>query len=120
MTKFLQGNVRSLNTSCKFVEDICLKEKIKVLCLSEIWHPDVQNINFLLKWGWYKSVRVEKEGGGAAIIVRPDVKSVPRRDISAEVEMTWCELYIQNTVILLGCVYLYLISFTITLSYMEY
>ena len=105
MTKFLQGNVRSLNTSCRFVEDICLKEQIKVLSLSEIWHPDVTNINFLHQWKWYKSVRVGQEGGGAAVIVCPDIKSVPRREITADVEMVWCELYIRNTALLLGSVY---------------
>ena len=77
-----------------------MKEQIKVLCLSEIWHPDVANIKFLHKWAWYKSVRTEQEGGGAAIIVRPDVKSVERPDITADVEMSWCELYVQNTSIL--------------------
>ena len=106
MTKFLQGNVRSLNTSSKFVEDLCIKEDIKILCLSEIWHPDVENLNFLQKWKWYEALRLHKEGGGTAIIVRPDVKTLPRKDITGELEMTWCEIFIRDTKVLLGSVYI--------------
>ena len=107
MANFIQGNVRSLNTSCKFVEDICVKDDIKVLCLSEIWHPDVNNINFLHQWEWYKSERTEPEGGGTALIIRPDIKSIPRKEICCDfVEMSWCEIFIENTAILLGCIYI--------------
>ena len=101
MARIIQCNVRSLNTSCKYVEDLCLREDIQALCLTEIWHPDVENLNFLQKWDWKVSVRIYEEGGGTAIITRPDVKCVPRKDITGDVEMSWCDVYI-NTKILVG------------------
>ena len=70
-----QCNVRSLNTSASFVENLCIKRNIGILCLSEIWHPDVSKINVLNNLRWYTSIRGSQEGGGAAIIVKPDVKS---------------------------------------------
>ena len=74
--KFIQGNVRSLNTSKSYIEDIGSKNDIKVLCLSEIWHPDFSSLNILSKWKWVATERVEQEGGGAAIIIHPDIKYI--------------------------------------------
>ena len=38
--KIAYANVRSLNTSFSLVETVCNKQQIRVLGLSEIWHPD--------------------------------------------------------------------------------
>ena len=77
-----QCNIRSLNTSASFVENLCIERNIGILCLSEIWHPDVSKINVLNNWRWYTSIRESQERAGAAIIVRPDVKSFSRPDLT--------------------------------------
>ena len=102
-----QCNIRSLNTSATFVENLCIKRDIGMLGLSEIWHPDVNRINVLNTWKWYTSTRVNREGGGAAIIVRPDLKSFERRDLTfIGIEAVWCEITIQNINILVCSIYI--------------
>ena len=38
--KISYANIRSLNTSFNLVETACNRQNIKILGLSEIWHPD--------------------------------------------------------------------------------
>ena len=102
-----QCNIRSLNTSASFVENLCIKRNIGIPCLSEIWHPDVSKINVLNNWSWYTSIRESQEGGGAAIIVRPDIKSFKRPDLTvAGLEAIWCEVTIGFINILICSVYI--------------
>ncbi len=65
--EFGQCNIRSLNTSTKYVEDLVRKTQIRMLAFTEIWHPDA-NTNLLLGWRWYKNERKNREGGGAITI----------------------------------------------------
>ena len=80
--KLAQCNIRSLNTSSKLIEDMCRLQEISILSLTEIWHPDVSQLKFLHKWMWNVSVRVSKEGGGAATLINPMIKSHPRKDLN--------------------------------------
>ena len=77
-----QCNIRSLNTSSKQIEDLCKLKQISILSLTEIWHPEVSSLKFLHKWNWNVSVRVNKEGGGAATIINPLLKTHPRKDLN--------------------------------------
>ena len=107
MVKFIQCNVRSLNTSKSYFEDLCSKNDISILCLTEIWHPDFDGLNVLQKWKWVGVERLEQEGGGAAIILNPNVKYVPRQDLFNEnLEAAWCELIVDDISHLLCSVYI--------------
>ena len=44
-----QCNIRSLNTSTKYIEDLVKKTNIRVFAFTEIWHPDA-NKNLLSGW----------------------------------------------------------------------
>ena len=102
-----QCNIRSLNTSSKLIEDMCKLQDISILSLSEIWHPDVSSLKFLHKWNWNMSIRARREGGGAAVLINPKIKTHPRKDINnPSVEAVWCEIYVKNKKILLGSVYI--------------
>ena len=104
--RIAQCNIRSLNTSAKLIEDMCKVQQISILSLTEIWHPDVSNLRFLHKWTWNVSIRDHKEGGGAATLVNPQIKTHPRKDLNNRwLESTWCEIYVENRKILLGSVY---------------
>ena len=107
MVKVLQSNIRSLNTSAKFVEDLIVKNNLNIISLTEIWHPDSANLKFLNKWTWYKTERKEQEGGGAALIVNPEVKSFPRKDLkNNNLEASWCEVIVEKKRVLIGSVYI--------------
>lgn len=107
MTFIGQCNIRSLNTSATFVENLCQKKDLGILALSEIWHPDYEKTNLLNSWIWYKSERKHREGGGAAIIVRPDVKSSPKEDLKCNgLEAAWCYLHFGGEKILFCSVYI--------------
>ena len=103
MTFIGQCNIRSLNTSATFVENLCQKKDLGILALSEIWHPDYEKTNLLNSWIWYKSEREHREGGGAAIIFRPDVKSSPSEDLKCTcLEAALCYLHFgeeKNTIL---------------------
>ena len=95
--KIAQCNIRSLNTSNKLIEDMCGLQGISILSLTEIWHPDVSQLKFLHKWMWNVSIRTNREGGGAATIISPLIKSHPREDLNNPLlEAVWCEVYIEN------------------------
>ena len=107
MARFNQCNIRSLNTSAKYIEDMSHKENVMVWALTEIWHPDYSKLKYLHQWKWYKNERDSREGGGAALIVHPRIKSWPRKDLSLEgVEGVWCEVSIRDVRILLGSIYI--------------
>ena len=100
-----QCNIRSLNTSTKLIEDLVKKTQIRMLAFTEIWHPDA-NKNLLSSWRWFKNERKEREGGGAAIVLHPSIKSWPRDDLKLEeVESAWCELSLNNQRILVCSMY---------------
>ena len=102
-----QCNIRSLNTSSKLIEDVCQIQEIGVLSLTEIWHPEVSNLKFLQKWTWHASTRNNREGGGAATIINPQIKTHPRKDLNNPLlEMVWCEIYAEKRKILIGTVYI--------------
>ena len=67
MVKFIQSNVRSINTSKTYFEDLCSKNDISILCLTEIWHPDFEQLNVLHKWEWIVAERDGQEGGGGQL-----------------------------------------------------
>ena len=107
LLKVAQCNIRSLNTSSRLIEDMCKVQQVGILSLTEIWHPDVNNLNFLHKWIWNTSIRVDREGGGAATIINPQIKTHPREDLNDSlVEAVWCEVYLDNRTILIGSVYI--------------
>ena len=104
--KVAQCNIRSLNTSSKLIEDMCKVQDISILSLTEIWHPEVSGLKFLHKWTWNVLIRVQREGGGAATIINPRIKSYPREDLNnPQLEAIWCDIYAENRKILLGSVY---------------
>ena len=77
------------------------------MSLTEIWHPEVTSLKFLQKWIWNVSLRVNKEGGGAATLINPQIKTHPRKDLNdPQLEAVWCEIYVQNKRILLASVYI--------------
>ena len=95
--KVAQCNIRSLNTSGKIIEDLCKLQNIGILSLTEIWHPEVSQLKFLHTWLWNTSIRVNREGGGAATIINPMIKSYPRKDLNNPLlEAVWCEIYVEN------------------------
>ena len=101
-----QCNIRSLKTSTKYIEDLVMKTDIRMLLFTEIWHVDA-NHNLLSQWRWYKNERADREGGGAAIVVHPSVKSWPRKDLKRDdIESAWCEISIDNKSILVGSIYI--------------
>ena len=107
MARVNQCNIRSLNTSTKYVENLSQRENIKVWALTEIWHPDYTKLNYLHQWKWYKNERDEREGGGAALAVHPGIKSWERKDLTVDgVEGVWCEVSISDVRILLGSIYI--------------
>ena len=107
VVKVAQCNIRSLNTSSKLIEDLCKLRQIGVLSLTEIWHPEVTNLKFLHKWTWNVSIRNNKEGGGAATLVSPQIKTHPRKELNNPwLESVWCDIYFENKKILLGSVYI--------------
>ena len=100
-----QCNIRSLNTSTSYIEDLVNKTNIRLLLFTEIWHVDA-NKKLLYHWRWYKNERIDREGGGAAIVVHPSIKSWPRKDLYKDhLESVWCEISIDNRRILIGSVY---------------
>ena len=91
-----QCNIRSLNTSAKYIEDLVTKTNIRMLLFTEIWHPEA-NMQLLHSWRWYKHEREGREGGGAAIVVHPGIKSWPRKDLELQsLEASWCEISIND------------------------
>ena len=83
-----------------------MKTDIRMLLFTEIWHVDA-NHNLLSQWRWYKNERTNREGGGAAIVVHPSVKSWPRKDLKRDgIESAWCEISIDNKSILVGSIYI--------------
>ena len=107
MVNIAQCNIRSLNTSTKYVEDMCIKSNLSIICLSEIWHPNFKNLRFLHSWKWIKSERIEQQGGGVAIILHPSIKYIPRDDLKVPLlEAVWCEVVIDNVSILLCSAYI--------------
>ena len=102
-----QCNIRSLNTSSGLIENVCKLQEIGILSLTEIWHPEITNLKFLHKWIWYTSIRNNREGGGAATIINPQIKTHPRKDLDNPLlELVWCEIYVERRKILLGSVYI--------------
>ena len=86
---------------------MCKVQGIGILSLTEIWHPEVSQLKFLHNWTWNMSIRANREGGGAATIVNPKIKSHPREELNnPQLEAVWCEIYVENTKILLGSVYI--------------
>ena len=101
-----QCNIRSLNTSTNYIEELVKKTNIRLLLFTEIWHID-ENKKLLSQWRWYKNERNDREGGGAAIVVHPSIKSWPRKDLEVELlESAWCEVSIDNRRILIGSIYI--------------
>lgn len=73
-----------------------------VWCLSDIWHPKVQKFRFLQSWKWIKSEKKDKEGGEIALIIKPNMKYVLRKDLEVPgIEAVYCEIVIENSRILL-------------------
>ena len=107
MSQFIQCNVRSLNTSYTFVEDICKVLGTSVLCLTEIWHPNFEQLSLLKYWKWIVSVRGQAQGGGVAIVVNPGNKYIERKDIvDNRIEAVWCEVFINEISYLVCSVYI--------------
>ena len=101
-----QCNIRSLNTSTTYIEDLVLKTNIRMLLFTEIWHLEA-NKKLLSQWRWYKNEREGREGGGAAVVVHPSIKSWPRKDLQKEhLESVWCELSLENRRVLVGSIYI--------------
>ena len=80
--KVAQCNIRSLNTSGDLIEDMCKIQQISILSLTEIWHPEVSQLKFLQTWTWNTSIRENREGGGAATIINPLIKTHAREDLN--------------------------------------
>ena len=50
-----------------------------------------RELNILKRWKWIAAERDGREGGGAAIILNPRIKYVPRNDLFDEnLECVWC------------------------------
>ena len=114
--KIAYANVRSLNTSFNLVETACHKQKIQILGLSEIWHPDNSiKDNVKKSWKWIATERNGERGGGAALLISKNVKVFEKQDFQKEkIEAVWCNVYSKEGNFVVGSVYIpYLPSFTI-------
>lgn len=76
-----------------------------IVTVTETWlHPDIRD-NELLPPG-YKIMRNDREsrGGGVAIIVKEDVECIRLQGIQNH-ESVWCNVMIDNALVLLGAIY---------------
>ena len=106
--KIAYANVRSLNTSFNLVETACHKQKIQILGLSEIWHPDNSiKDNVKKSWKWIATERNGERGGGAALLISKNVKVFERQDFQKEkIEAVWCNVYSKEGNFVVGSVYI--------------
>ena len=105
--KIAYANVRALNTSFNPVETACLRQQIKILGLSNIWHPD-SNVKDSVKqdWNWIATERKEGRGGGVALMISKE-KIYERKDLKcSNLEAVWCNVYSSEGFFLVGSVYI--------------
>ena len=96
--KILQLNIRSLNTSKYQLRDYIRDRKIDIACLTETWHKgddnSIKDITGLIPE--FKDRSLSSKGGGAAILVSPNIKAVRRKDLEDDsLEAAFCGNYHQ-------------------------
>ena len=74
MTRILQWNCRSLNTSVKLLRDYTVSKDIDIISLQEIWTP--KDIGILKKGKYRTHMKLRKEDGtdihgGVALLHKP-------------------------------------------------
>ena len=106
--KIAYANVRSLNTSFNLVETACLRQKIKVLGLSEIWHPNnALKESVKQSWHWIATERNGDRGGGAALMISKNCKIFERKDMKRDgLEAVWSNIYTDQGSFVIGSVYI--------------
>ena len=90
------------------VETVCNKQQIRVLGLSEIWHPDNSiKDNVKKAWNWIATERKGERGGGAALMISKSQKIFERKDLyDVNVEAVWCNVYTKEVNFLVGSIYI--------------
>ena len=106
--KIAYANVRSLNTSFNLVETACLRQKIKVLGLSEIWHPNnALKESVKQSWHWIATERNGDRGGGAALMISKNCKIFERKEMKRDgLEAVWSNIYTDQGSFVIGSVYI--------------
>lgn len=56
--KTVQANIQSVDTSSDLTDIACVKQDTKMMCLSEVWHPD----NFATRWIMKNDTWLQLEG----------------------------------------------------------
>lgn len=105
--KILQVNIRSLNTSKRYLEQYVDNNNINLVTLSKTWN-DKSYISFK-NWNCNNlfSNRATDNYGGVAILPNNGSKIVRRKDLEDdELELVWAEVEIDKTKIMLASVYI--------------
>ena len=105
--KLLQVNIRSLNTSKRYLEQYVDKHNINLVFLSETWN-DKSYLSFK-NWkcnNLFKN-RPESTYGGVAILPSCGTKIVRRFDLEDnDLELVWAEAEIDKTKVLIATIYI--------------
>lgn len=106
--KIAYANVRSLNTSFNLVETACVRQQIKILGLSEIWHPNNSVKDTVRQsWHWIATERNGERGGGAALMIAKECKVFERKDLKRDnLEAVWSNIYSVEGNFILGSIYI--------------
>ena len=100
--------VKKSPASADLIDIACSKQNIKIMCMSEIWHPDNDITEKIKKrWNWIASERKQKGGGGVGIMISKSIKIIERKDlVEDKVEAVWCNVYAKDLSFIIGSVYI--------------
>ena len=108
--KIAYANVRSLNTSFNLVEIACLRQKNKVLGLSEIWHPNNALKESVKQWWHWIATEINGDrGGGAALMISKNCTIFERKEMKRDgLEAVWSNIhvYTDQGSFIIGSVYI--------------
>jgi hypothetical protein len=107
--KILQLNIRIINTSKFLLRDHIKDNNIDVACLTETWQ--IGNDNSILNLTGlkpeFKNRSSGTKGGGAAILLSPNVKAVRRKDLEVDdLEAVFVEATVNGKATVIGSVYI--------------
>ena len=83
------------------------KLDIDIILLQEIWHPDSAQIKIHNYTQYFTKTRINRQGGGVAIITRNNVKAVHMKQYEVEgLEAIWADVLVNKIRTLVGSVYI--------------
>ena len=104
--RVLQNNIQSINTSLSLLRNTINRLQIDVALLQEVWHPN-NPVYINSYFAPIIKLRKGSEGGGVAIIVHQNVKSVHLQEYDMDgLEAVWAEIMLDDLRMVVGSVYI--------------